>query len=70
MVVTVSRFSGETSIMPRSKFWKSGGTNCGMWEHLALPENEWSNKFLYTMVEGWYVPFLKVVEDYHHHHVV
>ena len=29
---TVSRFSGETSIMPRSKFWQSGGTKCGMWK--------------------------------------
>lgn len=30
--LTVNRFSGLTSIMPRSKFWQSGGTKCGMWK--------------------------------------
>lgn len=27
----VSRLSGFTSIMPRSKLWQSGGTKCGIW---------------------------------------
>lgn len=29
--LTVSRFSGLTSIIPRKRFWQSGGTKCGMW---------------------------------------
>ena len=29
--LTVSLFSGDTSIMPRSRFWQSGGTKWGMW---------------------------------------
>lgn len=32
VTLTVNRFSGLTSIMPRSKFWQSGGTKCGMWK--------------------------------------
>jgi len=31
-ILTVNRFSGLTSIMPRSKFWQSGGTKCGIWK--------------------------------------
>lgn len=30
--LTVNRFSGFTSIMPRSRFWQSGGTKCGIWK--------------------------------------
>jgi len=30
--LTVNRFSGLTSIIPRSKFWQSGGTKWGMWK--------------------------------------
>jgi len=27
----VSLLDVSTSIMPRSRFWQSGGTKCGMW---------------------------------------
>lgn len=30
--LTVNRFSGLTSIIPRKRFWQSGGTKCGMWK--------------------------------------
>jgi len=29
--LTVKRFLESTSIIPRSRFWQSGGTKCGMW---------------------------------------
>ena len=29
---TLSLFSGSTSIMPRNRFWQSGGTKWGMWK--------------------------------------
>ena len=29
--LTVKRFFESTSIIPRSRFWQSGGTKCGMW---------------------------------------
>jgi hypothetical protein len=32
VTITVKRFSGFTSIIPRSKFWQSGGTKWGMWK--------------------------------------
>lgn len=30
-ILTVSLLDVSTSIMPRSRFWQSGGTKCGMW---------------------------------------
>ena len=31
-ILTLSRFCGSTSIIPRNKFWQSGGTKWGMWK--------------------------------------
>jgi hypothetical protein len=39
--LTVSLFSGDTSIMPRNRFWHSGGTKCGMWK---TPRFTWTKK--------------------------
>lgn len=32
IALTVNLFSGFTSIIPRKRFWQSGGTKCGMWK--------------------------------------
>ena len=38
--LTLSRFSGSTSIMPRKRFWQSGGMKWGMWK---IPRLTFSN---------------------------
>lgn len=43
MKLTVSLFSGFTSIIPLSRFWQSGGTKCGMWN---TPRLTFSNSCL------------------------
>lgn len=40
--LTVSRLLASTSIIPRRRFWQSGGIKCGMWK---TPSFTFSNKF-------------------------
>lgn len=43
MELTVSLLVASTSIMPRRRFWQSGGMKCGMWN---TPSFTFSSRFL------------------------
>ena len=60
--LTVSLLSGDTSIIPRSKFWHSGGTKCGIWK---TPRLTWTKcgiwrtpRLTWTKCGKWNTPRL------------
>ena len=59
---SVSLLSGLTSIIPRRRFWQSGGTKWGMWKTPRFTWRWLSSEILKKRFE-W--PSLEVVGDYH-----